>query len=242
VTGNLPTGTVVFGDVVGSRRDAGSTEFLRRLREELEGAYAREARLAPFGFTQGDELQGLLAPGVDPFPIVVRAALRPDTRPMRWAVVAGMVDAGTGPATERTGPAFLATRELIGRTKRQRSGLLAVSGDPASDALLEDLGPLLPALLEELTDRQREIARLILVDGLRRADVAERLGVSRATVSVIADRGRVRHLEPLGRALATIFCAGADRAATAAEAQLAAGEAEPAADEPRAPVQAGSAA
>ena len=48
---------------------------------------------------------------------------------------------------------------------------------------------MLAALLAELTDRQREVARLLLIEGLRRAEAAERLGVSRATVSVIATRG-----------------------------------------------------
>ena len=83
-----------------------------------------------------------------------------------------------------------------------------MTGDPAADALLADLGPLLPALLDELTARQREVARLILVDDLRRSEAAERLNVSRATVSVIADRARVRHLEGLARALAAMFARG----------------------------------
>ena len=207
----LVPATVVFGDVVGSRDDPGTPEFLRALRDDLEAAYGSR-RLAPSGFTQGDELQLLLAPGADPFQAVLRAALRSDARGLRWAIVAGDVLAGSGPATERTGPAFLAARELLERARTRRLGLLATTGDPSADALLDELGPVLSALLDELTDRQREVARLILVEDLRRADAAERLGVSRATVSVIAARARVRHLAALASALARTFREGVERA------------------------------
>ncbi len=207
-----PIGTVVFGDVVDSRRDPGSTAWLRSLRTDLDAAYARDQRLAAFGFTQGDELQGLLGPGADPFRAIVRAALEPDARDLRWAVVAGEIEPGTGPATERTGPAFHAARDALAVAKARREGLNAITGDEAADALLGDLGPLLPMLLGELTDRQRQVGRLMLVDRLRQAEVADRLGVSRATVSVMAERARIRHLEQLARALAAIFGDGVRRA------------------------------
>jgi RNA polymerase sigma factor (sigma-70 family) len=213
----LVPATVVFGDVVGSRDDPGTPEFLRALRDDLEAAYGSR-RLAPSGFTQGDELQLLLSPGADPFQAVLRAALRTDARGLRWAIVAGDVLTGSGPATERTGPAFLAARELLERAKTRRLGLLATTGDPSADALLDELGPVLAELLDELTDRQREVARLILVEDLRRADAADRLGVSRATVSVIAARARVRHLAALASALARTFREGVERASAAAAA------------------------
>jgi predicted DNA-binding protein (UPF0251 family) len=199
---------VLFGDVVDSRRDPGATAFLRALRVELEGAYPRRQRLAAFGFTQGDELQGLLAPDADPFVALVRAGLHPDAREMRWAVVAGEVERGRGPATERTGPAFHAARDLLRRAKAQRDGLIVQTGDGEADAVLADIAPLLPALLADLTPRQREVGRLLLVDGLRNIDAADRLGVSRATVSVVAERGRIRHLGALARAVAAIFRSG----------------------------------
>lgn len=212
MTAQLPA-LVVFGDVVDSRRVAGSSAFLRGLRDELDLAYAGQ-RLAPAGFTQGDEIQLLLAPGADPFRAVVRAALQPDAWELRWAVVAGSVEPGTGPATERNGPAFHTARGALEQARTRREGLVAVTGDPAADGLLAQVGPLLPALLADLTSRQREVARLVLVDGLRRADAAERLGVSRATVSVIASRARVRHVGRLAAALATIFADGTARAGT----------------------------
>ena len=221
---DLLPGIVLFGDVVDSRRDSGASDFLRALRDELDAAYGSD-RIAPTGFTQGDEIQLLLAPGADPFRAVTLAALREDARALRWAVVAGSVEAGAGPATEWTGPAFHRARELLAMAKGNRQGLLAETGDASADALLADVAPLLPALLAELTARQREVGRLILVDGLLRADVADRLGVSRATVSVIADRGRIRHLWRLANALKRMFGDGVALATTDAGAPIAGGAA-----------------
>jgi hypothetical protein len=213
----LQPAIVVFGDVVDSRRDPGASAFLRSLRDELDIAYLTE-RLAPAGFTQGDELQLLLRPGADPFLAVVRAGLHPGARDLRWAVVHGFVEPGTGPATERNGPAFHAAREGVERARTRREGMVVRTGDAHADGLLADLAPLLPALLGELTARQREVARLVLVDHLRLADTAERLRVSRATVSVIADRGRVRHLGRLAAGLAQLFREGSIAAAMPAPA------------------------
>jgi len=202
-------GIVLFGDVVASRRDAtDSAEWLRSLCAELDERYA-DARLAPFGFTQGDELQGLLRVTADPFVAVLAAGLRDDRHRMRWAVAVGEVAAGRGPATERSGPAFIAARARLAHAKAARDGLVVVTGDAAADALLDDLAPLLATLIDELTPRQRTLARLLLVDGLRQAEAAERLDVSRATISVVAGRGKVREIGRLVRALRAILHASA---------------------------------
>src|SRR3954454_21624170 len=95
----LVPGTVVFGDVLGSRVDPGTSEFLRALRDELEGAYGSRHQ-APAGFTQRGELPLLLGPDADPSQAVLRAALRPAARGLRWAIAAGDVLPGSGPATE----------------------------------------------------------------------------------------------------------------------------------------------
>jgi DNA-binding CsgD family transcriptional regulator len=203
-------GIVIFGDVVRSRRDApGSTAWLRTLAAELEEAVPPSDRLADFEFTQGDELQGLLARGADPFVAVLRAGLHPDRLPMRWVVVAGEVDPGTGPATQRTGAAFLRARERMVEASAQRVGLLVESGDPPTDELFDDIAPALAELLDDLTARQRVVARLLLVDGLRQSEAAARLDVSRATVSVAADRAHVRSIGRLAGALARLLREGA---------------------------------
>lgn len=191
----------IFGDVVRSRRDAPATAtWLRQLARKLDETYGPE-RLAPFGFTQGDELQGLLRPAADPFEAILRAALREDDRPMRWVIVLGEVEPGSGPATERTGPVFLEARDLLAEAKRRRDRLLVRTGSARIDALLDDLAPLLAELLDDLSSRQRVIGRLLLVDGLRQADAAARLDVSRATISVVAERGRIRAIGRLRQAL-----------------------------------------
>lgn len=207
---------VLFGDVVRSRRDSGgSTAWLRTLVEELEGAYPPGDRLANFEFTQGDEIQGLLATSADPVVAIVMAGLHPDRRPMRWVIVAGEIDPGGGPATQRTGVAFLRARELLRDAVTRRDGLLMSSDDPATDGLLDNLAPLLAELLDDLTPRQRVIGRLLLVEGLRRSEAAVRLDVSRATISVGADRAHLRSLGRLAAALTTLFASG--QAAAAAQ-------------------------
>jgi DNA-binding CsgD family transcriptional regulator len=206
-------GIVLFGDVIRSRRHAtGSTTWLRTLAAELESAFPPASRLARFEFTQGDELQGLLAPETDPLEVVLRASLNPERSPMRWVIVAGEVDPGTGPATQRTGPAFLRARERLADASARRDNLLMWSGDPTTDSLLDRLAPLLAELLDDLTKRQAAIGRLLIIDGLRQADAADRLNVTRATVSVAVDRAHIRSITRLASALRELFAAGREAA------------------------------
>ena len=210
------SGFVLFGDVVRSRSDArAGTAWLRELIAELETVYPRAARLAPFAFTQGDELQGLLRIETDPFEAVLRGTLNERALPMRWVIVAGAVEPGRGPATERTGPAFLAARTLLEQARARRDGLVVRTGDARADELLAELAPLLADLLADLTERQRSIARLMLVDRLRQSEVAERVGVSRATISVMAERARIRRIEGLLAALRRIVGDGVAAAGVA---------------------------
>jgi DNA-binding CsgD family transcriptional regulator len=197
---------VLFGDVIRSRRDApAATDWLRTLTADLNAAYPEGQRLAPFEFTQGDELQGLLAPDANPLDAILRGTLHAEALPMRWVVVAGEVDPGRGPATQRSGPAFVAARERLAQANVRRERVAIVSGDAPTDDLLEGLGPVLGELLADLTDRQREIAWLILVEGLRRSEAAERLRVTRATISVAADRAHLRSISELARVLRTLL-------------------------------------
>lgn len=196
---------VLFGDVIGSRKDrAGSTAWLRDLVAELDEAYG-EQRLAPFDFTQGDELQGLLVAEADPLVAVLHAALGQAARPIRWVSIRGGVDRGEGPATQRTGQAFLAARETIEAARSGHERLVVRTGRSDVDELLADMTPALADLLEGLTARQRAVARLALIEGLRQSEVAERLGVRRATISVSFGRAKVQSVHRLVAAIRRVY-------------------------------------
>ena len=199
----MPAALVLFGDVIRSRRDApAATAWLRTLHgRPRRRRTPRTMSLAPFEFTQGDELQGLLAPGADPD--AARSCGRPSIPSARPDALGRRrrrrrPRPRAGDAAERPG---VHRRPRAARDRRPpaASGSPSSSGDPATDELLDGLAPLLGELLADLTDRQREIAWPILVDGLRRSEAAERLGVSRATVSVAADRAHLRSIGELAR-------------------------------------------
>lgn len=213
-------GTVLIGDVVDSRMDlAGASDWSRSLSAELTAmaepdpaaGRGRSDQLAPFDYAQGDEIQGLLRPSGDPFRYVLRAVLHEAAPRMRWVIVTGPVEAGEGSATRRTGQAFVAARALVSEAKQRHDGLLVQSGEARADGLLDDLAPVLAAQLEAMTPRQRTIARLMLLEGCRQAEVADRLGVSRATVSVAYGRGRIRDAGRLLSATRRIFSDGVAR-------------------------------
>ena len=185
--------------MVGSRRDsAGSTAWLRDLAAELNDAYAA-SRLADFGFTQGDEIQGLLAADADPLVAVLHAALGGSARPIRWVCIWGGVDPAPpdDPATQHTGSAFLRARAAIEEARVGHDRLVIRTGRPDADALLGGMTPALMELLDDLTPTQRVVARLAIIEGLRQSEVAEKLNVRRATISVSFARSKIAPLQRL---------------------------------------------
>jgi hypothetical protein len=192
---------VLIGDVIASRKDRiATTAWLRDLVADLDTAYG-ERRLAPFGFGLGDQVQGLAAEDADPLLAVLRAALGPGARRIRWVCLWGEVDRGDGPATERTGPAFLTAREAVEAARSAHERLLIRTGNAGADQLLAGMAPALVDLLDGLTAHQRVVAGLALLDGLRQAEVAERLRIRRATVSVAWSRARVNSIGRLAEAM-----------------------------------------
>ncbi|MGD0861162.1 MAG: sigma factor-like helix-turn-helix DNA-binding protein [Candidatus Limnocylindrales bacterium] len=211
-------GLVLFGDVIRSRKDRlGSTIWLRDLVSELDDAYG-ERRLAPFGFTQGDELQGLLDLEADPLVAVLRAALGPAARPIRWACIVGPVDPGEGPATQRTGPVFVAARDAIDAARAAHERLVVRTGRSDADELLAGMTPALADLLDDLTPRQRVVVKLALIDGLRQSEVADLLKVRRATISVSFARARVQSIQRLVAAIRRVYGNASTGSATAVDA------------------------
>jgi hypothetical protein len=208
-------GVSLIGDVVASRHGAAvATAWLERLRDHLERAYPE--RLAAFEFTQGDEIQGLLPIDADPLTPVLDAILRPHDPPtgvprMRWVIAAGGIDPGRGPATRRTGSAFLVARRLISGAHRDGDGLRCATGDPAADGLLDQVAPVLASLVDRMTDRQREVLHLQVIDGLRQEAIADRLEVSQPAVSGVLARAGARDVARLTAAVRTLLGDGISR-------------------------------
>lgn len=215
----------------GDPLEPGRLEAIARL---LDAAYP-VGRLA--GFTMsGSGFTAVLSAEADPLLAVLLVGLLDDAPRVRWSIavtgpsgvrrgddsfvgaggaVVGAVGAAAGPAVGAAGPAVGAVdaaldraRDALDRARVRRDHLVVRTGEPCADRLLDAIAPLLAGLLEDLTDRQRSVARMLLLDGLRQADVAEALGVSRATVSVMAGRGRVRSIERLAGAIRVVTAAG----------------------------------
>ena len=60
------------------------------------------------------------------------------------------------------------------------------TGESAADELLAGMAPALVDLLDGLTDRQRAVARMALLDGLRQSEVAGKLHVGDNTIELPA--------------------------------------------------------
>jgi hypothetical protein len=208
-------GICIFGDVVGSRaRPNAATAWLERLRDRLETTCPQ--RLAAFEFTQGDEIQGLLPIDADALSPILDAMLQPHDRPggaphMRWVIAAGRIDPGEGPATRRTGEAFLAARALITEAHRDGDALRCATGDRAADALLDDVAPVLASLIDRMTDRQREVLHLQAIERMRQEAIAERLGVSQPAISGLLSRAGARDVARLTAAVRTLLSDGIRR-------------------------------
>jgi RNA polymerase sigma factor (sigma-70 family) len=155
--------------------------------------------------TLDGELRGLLEPDADPIEAVLRAALHADFRPIRWAIVRGPVHRGRGGATHRVGTAFMMARHEMEAARDSHERLVILSGDEAADELLADLNPILADLLDGLTERQRTIARLAILQQLRQSEIADRLGVRAATISVSFSRARLRSLQRLVSGIRRVY-------------------------------------
>jgi hypothetical protein len=192
---------VLLADVAGAHRNrAEEAVWLLELAATLAETYGVE-RLAAFELTAGGELVGLLSADADPLVAVLRAALGQGARPVRWVCAWGVVEPGDGPAARRTGPAVTAAQEALENARVSRERLVILTGNPGADALLAGMAPALVDLLDGLTEHQRVVAGMALLDGMRQAEVAERLGIRRATTSVAFGRARVNSIGRLCEAM-----------------------------------------
>lgn len=186
---------VIAAEAVNARAPAGarSTEPLEALAAAIREAGPIRGGLVPFTHVDG-RLVAADPVGADPLAAVLVGSLRDGVPPARddGRAARALLDIA-GPALD------------IARSRREL--LVIRTGDPGADGLLDATAPLLAGLLGELSPRQRILARMLLLDGLRQADAADVLGVSRATVSVMVARGRIRAIERLAGAVRAIVAA-----------------------------------
>ena len=207
---------VIAAEAVNARAPAGarSTEPLEALAAAIREAGPIRGGLVPFTHVDG-RLVAADPVGADPLAAVLVGSLRDGVPPVRWGIVVDDTGrwrtAGPVPPARDDGRAARALLDIAGPAldiARSRRELLVIrTGDPGADGLLDATAPLLAGLLGELSPRQRILARMLLLDGLRQADAADVLGVSRATVSVMVARGRIRAIERLAGAVRAIVAA-----------------------------------
>lgn len=198
------SGVAIIGDVVDSKIDRAKTlEQLETLAGELNARFASDIT-APFDYTSGDELQGLLRADCDPFKVLLAAMLDRNAPRMRWGIAFGEVVPGSGPATHRTGDSFVQARHNIEYAKGRHLSVVATT-DSGADEILKRLMGVFTHMLEDLTPQQCQIAHGLFVEGRKQSEIAAARGVSRATVSVSVKRGGLHRLGDLIEALDILF-------------------------------------
>ncbi len=175
-------GILVAGELVSGRA---SQAWLADFAAQLNGSDGWRA----FELLGGREIVGTLPFESDPLALIVEAALRPGAERMRWLV--SWAD-------------LAGSRKLLADMRTMHDRLLIRTGLETADRLLAGMSPALMDILDSLTERQRVVARLALIEGLRQHEVAERLGIRRATVSVSFNRAKVHSIAGLLAAMRSL--------------------------------------
>ncbi len=176
----------VLADAVASRRLAAPAR--QALQQQLRTVLAavnrqwRNAVVARFAITLGDQLEGLLAASAPLWDIIhyLRAELDGD-----WIIACGRGPLTTTPGPpvfELDGPCFHRARQALDAAKSDRL-VLAFGG---YDNIAAAFGAYYSALYWTWTARQREAATLLRI--MEPAAVAERLAIDRSAISHLARR------------------------------------------------------
>ncbi len=152
----------------------------RRLREDLE---------LGLGVSYGDEVAGLFKTPAPLFDVIaaIRDALYPDAM-MRFVVTRGRIAVASRDIRAVGGPVFKEADAAMERLKKSKRFSMWCTGDPLLDAVLDSLTGTANALLEAMTENQREVFDLVRQD-LSRVEVGVRLGKSKQSISSAAVRG-----------------------------------------------------
>lgn len=197
----------VIGDIVQSKqlapqaRDALQRK-LRTVLAEIATENAQEICL-PFALTFGDAFEGVLFAAHRAPDIAMQIIRAVAPHQVRIGIALGGLSTlpENGDVHMADGPALHAAREAVETLKCERNPggwlHLAMTAQPgAVDAsalvLLQGLLGLLSALTEDWTDRQRQIVWMTDEEGGQQQKVAQRLGISPASVSTSLKRGHYR--------------------------------------------------
>lgn len=171
---------MVYVLTVDQRASRADTDLVPDVMQRLNRRRSRDGLLRRFERTAGDELQGVLSSAqavVD----TVGDLLRAD----RWHIGLG-VGAVDEPLPRSTragrGAAFVHARKAVERAKTAPHPVGVVGDDPYRVEQVETVLWLLAMLLARRTDGGWEVTAL-LSEGLSRADIAGRLGISASAVS-----------------------------------------------------------
>lgn len=197
----------MIGDIVQSKKLSSQARdaLQRRLRSvlaEIATECAQEICL-PFALTFGDAFEGVLfAPHKAP-DIAMRILRAAAPHQVRIGIALGELSTlpENGDVHMADGPALHAAREAVETLKAERNpggwlhlAMAAQPGalDTAALALLQGMLGLLTALTGGWTDRQRQIIWMTDEEGGQQQKVAQRLGISPASVSTSLKRGHYR--------------------------------------------------
>jgi hypothetical protein len=199
----------VIADLVGPKAASNTaTAWLDELGGILNEHFeARGTLVAEFVRARGDELEGLVSLAADPFDAYLFGALgyRAGTAvlPTRWAIVAGAVRPGSGPADRRDGLAIWQAQDLIPSLRSQGDYALVMrSSAPQPDANLGKLIPWIHEGVADLTDNQRHLLAHRMRAGdttltLERLRLGARVDVSLEAVRKTLASTKVRRLDDL---------------------------------------------
>ncbi len=164
---------------------------MERMRKELQRLRRRFRDDLELGLrvSYGDEVAGLFKTPAPLFDVIaaIRDALYPDAL-LRFVVTRGRIALVSRDIRAVGGAVFKEADAAMERLKKSKRFAAWCLGDPLLDVVLDSLTGTANALLEGMTENQREVFDLVRQD-LMRVEVADRLGKSKQSVSSAAVRG-----------------------------------------------------
>jgi DNA-binding CsgD family transcriptional regulator len=169
-----------------------ASQVLARLEQRLAGLNSDvdPAPVLGLSLSYGDEVAGLFDRPQSLYGVVdqVRDALWPEVT-VRFVAAYGAIGRASDDIRQVGGEVFKRANEAIQKLKKRRRFCSWLMGDPILDAALDSLTEMGNALLEDMTEYQREVYRLLAAN-LSQKQIAEKLGKHKQSVSEASSRGR----------------------------------------------------